>query len=116
MVCKTWITPSLPNSNSKKLLPLSQFVCPLFYFGMSQNIVKFLKIKVISLLMFLLYPYFIFKTIFLKKITNILKNQSNLGTFLGASLRNFFFLKKLINLFKDSFVNLYIFFIRQTRQ
>ena len=38
------------------LLPPSHFVCPLFYFGMSQNIVLFQKIKVISLLMFLLYP------------------------------------------------------------
>ena len=40
-----------------------QFVCSLFYFGISQNIVLFLKIKVINLPMFLLYPYFIFKTI-----------------------------------------------------
>ena len=35
----------------------SHFVCPLFHFGMFQNIVMFLKIKVINLLMFLLYPY-----------------------------------------------------------
>ena len=47
----------------KNTLPSSQFVCPLFHFGMSQNIVLFLKIKIISLLMFLLYPYFIFKNI-----------------------------------------------------
>ena len=40
------------------ILPPSHFVCPLFHFGMSQNIVLFLKIKVINLLMFLLYPYF----------------------------------------------------------
>ena len=39
------------------LLFLSHFVCPLFHFGMSQNIVLFLKIKVINLLIFLLYPY-----------------------------------------------------------
>ena len=39
----------------RKILSLSQFVCPLFYFGMSQNIVMFLKKKVINLLMFLLY-------------------------------------------------------------
>ena len=45
------------------VLPPSQFVCPLFHFGMSQNIVLFLKIKIIGLLIFLLYPYFIFKTI-----------------------------------------------------
>ena len=41
----------------KLLLPPSHFVCPLFHFEMSQNIVLFLKIKVINLLMFLLYPY-----------------------------------------------------------
>ena len=41
----------------------SQFVCPLFHFVMSWNIVLFLKIKVINLLIFLLYPYLIFKTI-----------------------------------------------------
>ena len=39
------------------LLPPSHFVCPLFHFEMSQNIVLFLKIKVINLLIFLLYPY-----------------------------------------------------------
>ena len=38
------------------ILPPSHFVCPLFHFRMSRNIVLFLKIKVISLLMFLLYP------------------------------------------------------------
>ena len=45
-------------SHSKKriLLP-SYFVCPLLHFGMSQNIVMFLKIKVINLLIFLLYLY-----------------------------------------------------------
>ena len=32
------------------LLSSSYFVCPLFHFGMSQNIVLFLKIKVINLL------------------------------------------------------------------
>ena len=38
--------------------------------------------------MFLLYPYFIFKTIWKKKkLINILKNQFNWGTFLVASLR-----------------------------
>ena len=31
-------------------------ICPLVHYGMSQNIVLFLKIKVINLLMFLLYP------------------------------------------------------------
>ena len=40
-----------------KLLPPSHFFCPLFHFEMSQNIVLFLKIKVINLLMFLLYLY-----------------------------------------------------------
>ena len=45
------------DSEPYHLLPLSHFVCPLFHFGMSQNIVLFLKIKVIKLLMFLLYPY-----------------------------------------------------------
>ena len=39
------------------LLSPSHFVCPLFHFGMSQNIILFLKIKVINLLIFLLYPY-----------------------------------------------------------
>ena len=39
------------------ILPPSYFVCPLFHFGMSQNIVLFLKIKIINLLIFLLYPY-----------------------------------------------------------
>ena len=39
------------------LLPPSHFFCPLFHFEMSQNIVLFLKTKVINLLMFLLYPY-----------------------------------------------------------
>ena len=39
------------------LLTPSHFVCPLFYFEMSQNIILFLKIRVINLLMFLLYPY-----------------------------------------------------------
>ena len=44
-------------SLNKIILPPSHFVCPLFHFEMSQNIVMFLKIKVINLLMFLLYPY-----------------------------------------------------------
>ena len=39
------------------ILPPSHFFCPLFHFEMSQNIVLFLKIKVINLLTFLLYPY-----------------------------------------------------------
>ena len=39
------------------LLSPSYFVCPLFHFEMSQNIVMFLKIKVINLLIFLLYPH-----------------------------------------------------------
>ena len=38
------------------VLSPSHFVCPLFHFKMFQNIVLFLKIKVISLLIFLLYP------------------------------------------------------------
>ena len=42
---------------SSDLLPPSHFVCPLFHFEMSQNLVMFLKIKVINLLIFLLYPY-----------------------------------------------------------
>ena len=44
------------------ILP-SKFVCRLFHLGMSQNNILILKIKVINLLIFLLYPYFIFKTI-----------------------------------------------------
>ena len=44
-------------SLNKIILPPSHFVCPLFHFEMSQNIVMFLKIRVINLLMFLLYPY-----------------------------------------------------------
>ena len=39
------------------LLPPSHFFCHLFHFEMSQNIIMFLKIKVINLVMFLLYPY-----------------------------------------------------------
>ena len=39
------------------IFPPSHFVCPLFHFGMFQNIVLFLKIKTINLLMLLLYPY-----------------------------------------------------------
>ena len=39
------------------LLSSSYFVCPLFHFRMSQNIVVFLNIKVINLLILLLYPY-----------------------------------------------------------
>ena len=38
---------------SSLILPPSHFVCPLFHFEMFQNIVLFLKIKVINLLMFL---------------------------------------------------------------
>ena len=34
----------------KLVLPPPHFVCPLFHFEMSQNIVLFLKIKVINLL------------------------------------------------------------------
>ena len=64
----------------------------IFYFGISQNIVLFLKIKVINLLMYLVYPYFIFKTIW-KKTNKYLKDQSNWDTFLVASLRATIFLK-----------------------
>ena len=39
------------------VLPPSHFFCPLFHFEISQNIILFLKIKVINLLMFLLYLY-----------------------------------------------------------
>ena len=49
--------PLQPYQHSKIILSPSYFICPLFYFEMSQNIVLFLKIKVINLLMFLLYPY-----------------------------------------------------------
>ena len=42
--------------DSRLILPPSHFICPIFRFRMSQNIVLFLKIKVINLLMFLLYP------------------------------------------------------------
>ena len=45
------------------LLLMFQFVCLLFHFGMSQNVVMFLKLKFINLPMFLLCPYFISKTI-----------------------------------------------------
>ena len=38
------------------VLFLSHFVCSLFHFEMSQNIVLFLKIKIINLLIFILYP------------------------------------------------------------
>ena len=55
--------PNSPIVYFKKLLPPSQFVYPLFHFRMSQNIVLFLKLIIINLLMFLLYPYFIFRTI-----------------------------------------------------
>ena len=53
---------------------------------MFQNIVLFLKIKVINLLMFLLYPT-LFSKLFEKKTNKYLKNQSNWGTFLVASLK-----------------------------
>ena len=39
------------------LLSSFHFFCPLFHFEMSQNIILFLKIKIINLLIFLLYPY-----------------------------------------------------------
>ena len=61
---------------------LSQFVCLLFYFEMFQNIILFLKIKIINLLMFLLYLYFIFKTtVFEKKknLTNIFLKSNLIG-------------------------------------
>ena len=54
---------------------------------MFQDIVLFLKIKVIKLLMFLSYPYFIFKTIWKE-------NQQ---------------IQFIDKLFKGSFGNLYIF-------
>ena len=44
------------STKKKEVLPPSHFVCPLLHFEMSQNIILFLKIKVINLLMFLLYP------------------------------------------------------------
>ena len=43
-----------PLFSSSNLLPLSKFVCPLFHFRMSQNIILFLKIKIINLQIFLL--------------------------------------------------------------
>ena len=56
--CKLLIfTQKVAYSKVSLLLPLSHFVCSLFHFRMSQNIVMFLKIKIINLLMFLLYPY-----------------------------------------------------------
>ena len=77
------------NHDTKLILPPSQFVYPLFHFEMSQNIVLFLKIKVINLLIFLLYPYFNFKTILKKKkkTNKYLKIQFNWSTFLVVSLR-----------------------------
>ena len=33
---------------SNNILPSSQFVCSLFYFGMFQNIILFLKLKIIN--------------------------------------------------------------------
>ena len=60
-VLKIWLkgmpTSALLNAKVKKILISSHFVCLLFYFGKFQNIVLFLKIKVINLLMFLLYLY-----------------------------------------------------------
>ena len=52
-----YVIKNLNIKNFKYILPPSHFFCPLFHFEMSQNIVLFLKIKVINLLMFLLYPY-----------------------------------------------------------
>ena len=53
---------------------------------MSQNIVLFLKIKLINLLIFLLYPLF-YELLFKKKTNKYLINQSNWSTFIVASLR-----------------------------
>ena len=56
-----WICKFMPCNQCRfetvYLLPPSHFVCPLFYFGIYQNIILFLKIKVINLLIFLLYLY-----------------------------------------------------------
>ena len=81
----------------KKNTPPFQFVCPLFHFGMSQNIVLFLKLKTINLLMFLLCLYFISKTIFDK----------------FWKLIHFYTANKTIN---DIFLKNWIFETRQTNQ
>ena len=76
---------------------------------MFQNIILFLKIKIINLLIFH-YTSILFSKLFENKTNKYLKNQSNCGIFLVVSLRITVFKKiKLRNLFKDSFVNLYIF-------
>jgi len=56
-----------------EVLFLSHFVCILFYFGMSSNIVLFLKVKVINLLMFLSY-FTLFLKLFKKKTNKYFKN------------------------------------------
>ena len=82
------------------------------------TIVLFLKIKVFSLLMFLLYPT-LFSKLFEKKTNKYFKKKSiQLGHLFSCLIKNNYLKKKkkkLINLFKGSFLNLYI-FIRQTRQ
>ena len=66
-VLKIWLegmpTSALLNAKVKKILPPPHFVCLLFYFGKSQNIVMFLKIRVIDLLKFLLIIQFFDKFI-----------------------------------------------------
>ena len=53
--CAEWFSlyPFFYMQGTIEILPPSHFFCPLFHFETSQNIVLFLKIKVINLLMFL---------------------------------------------------------------
>ena len=77
----------LINVRSKKVhyltryvIRLYPFVYPLFYFGMFQNIVIFLKLKIINLLIFLLCISTLNSKLF-KKNNKYLKNQFNWAPF-----------------------------------
>ena len=89
------------------ILPPSQFVCPLFHF-----IILFLKIKIISLLMFLLYPYFIFKTIWKENylIFTLLQPFSLPYHFISPLLLQFFSLPYLFIYPLPSILILFILF------
>ena len=62
---------------TRYVIRLYQFVYPQFYFRMLQNIVIFLKLKVINLLVFILYISTLNSKLFEKKTNKYLKNQSN---------------------------------------
>ena len=77
----------LINVGSKKVQYLTRyvirlypFVYPLFYFEMFQNIVIFLKLKIINLLIFLLCISTLNSKLF-KKNNKYLKNQFNWAPF-----------------------------------